>query len=132
MIKLKGKIVHGCGIATQTVKQQSSYFEEKGIEHDFLVNGSINVDISPKEWEIVNPDFEFKDIIWCPKFPEDFNFIKLEIRFENKIYSGFLYNPKRTKNPKTMMEILSKYIAGIEYGKEIELMIPKDKIKFLR
>lgn len=131
-MELKGKIVSGCQIATQTIRQQSPYFEEKGIEKKFLTNGSINVDIFPIEWQIVNPDFKFKDIVWRPDFSEDFNFIKLKFKFENKIYSGLLYNPKRTKNPKTIMEILSKHVKGIEYGKEIKLLIPKNKIDFLK
>ena len=131
MIKLKGKIVHGLGIASTTIKQQSKYFEEKGIEHNFLINGSINVDIAPIEWEIIKPDFKFKNIVWRSNFSEDFNFIKIKFKFNNKVYPGLLYNPKKTKNPKTMIEILSKYINEIEYGKEIELIIPKEKIKLL-
>ena len=129
MIKLKGKIVPGSHICSKTIKQQSPFFEGK-INKKALENGSINIDISPKKWEIVKPDFSFTNVVWRPNFPEDFSFIKIKFRFENKIYKGFLYNPKRTKNPKTMMEILSDYIKEIKYDKEIELYIPKNKIKF--
>lgn len=129
MITLKGKIVPGSQIGSQTIKMQSSFFEEK-IDKDFLINGSINVDISPKKWKIIDPDFSFTNVVWRPNFSEDFDFVKIKFRFENKTYSGFLYNPKRTKNPRTMMEILSRHIDGIRYGKDIELLLPEDKILF--
>ena len=120
--------MQGNQIATNTIKQQSKYFIDAGINEKFLLNGSINVDISPYNWEIIKPDFNLKNILWRKDFYEDFSFIKLKLRFENKIYAGLLYNPKRTKNPKTTMEILSEYIEKVKYGKDLELLIPDEKI----
>ena len=132
MIILTGKIVPGIGMATEFFKQQSPFFVDGGIEKEVFSNGSINVDISPKKWKITNPDFEFKNILWDQDFGlEDFNFIMLKLKFQGKIYPGYIYNPTRTKNPNTMIEIVAKRIEGIEYGKEIELLIPEDKIRFL-
>ncbi len=125
---IRGKIVPGFGVATKTLKQQAPFFEKGGIKREYLINGSINVDISPTKWKIINPDFSFKNIVWRPNFPEDFDFIRIKIMFNNKMHDGLLYNPKRTRNPKTIMEILAKQIKGIKYGEEIELIIPEDKI----
>ncbi len=131
MEHLIGKITTGCKIARMTVKQQANFFINKGIPEEFLINGTINIAISPLEFEVINPDFIFKNIEWKKDFKEDFNLVKVKIKFENKIHNAYLYNPKRTKNPKTMVEILSKFINNIDYGKRIELIVPNGKIKFI-
>ncbi len=130
MTLVKGKIVKGGGIATQTVQKQSPFFKERGLDLYGYFIGTINMDISPRVFEVTNPDFDFRNIIWEDDFSENFKFVEISIMFEGNDYSGYLYNPSRSINHSGIMEILTVFIDGVENGKFIEIDIPESRVEF--
>lgn len=130
-LSINGTIIPGQGIATGFLVLQKPFFTKGGIDDCFFEKGSINVDISPHHWQIIKPDYDFNHILWRENFYEDFKFIKIQVKFEDKYYQALIYNPSRTENPKSMIEVLAPPIIGIEYGKKIELIIDQSKFKIL-
>jgi len=129
-MEIVGKVTRGSGIATETLKQQTPWFVEAGIPNDMLLHGSINIDISPSTWSIVQPDITLTGIEWRPGFVEDFNFVRVKVLCNNSEYPAYLYNPMRTKNPKTMMESVTTHIKDMEYGQEVAILFPEGKVIF--
>ena len=81
MTKIRGIISAGGGYAINTTPLQRPHFEKQGLpDLDRLKDGTINLDISPSRFEIIDFDYECKDIFWCPddpSFSENFGFIKI-------------------------------------------------------
>jgi hypothetical protein len=98
--------------------------------------GTINVNISPKLFEIKTPDYTV-ECKWHPNFPkETFWFIKVIIEYKKQKYSGYIMYPLQSevKAHKTndVIELLCEKINGIKYGENISLKFQENKIKLTK
>ncbi len=149
-IVLKGKIKQGLRIASglnpdppiklgmklnNTIALQKPFFEQAEIEGiSEMYNGTINVDISPLEFKILQPDYEVT-CKWFEELSETFWFIKVLIEYEGKEYKGYIYYPcpsdVKSHNDDTV-ELLSQKIPEMVYGKEIAILVPGGKLKVVQ
>jgi hypothetical protein len=142
-MELRGRIIEGKGIAsgknvdpetglTNTIALQKPFFERAGISGiEDVYPGTINMDISPREFQINTPDHMVSDITWDKGATESFQFIKTRILFDEKDYAGYIYYPMPSElksHPDTRIELLAPKIAGLEYGKEIAIFVADGKI----
>lgn len=145
-MNIKTRLIKGYGVASGnaedprfmqgTIAMQKPYFKQLGLDLTPYYNGTLNVSIAPHMVTIIKPDHQFKNILWCAGVPaEDFSFVQCTIIVKGIPYQGLVYHPDaNTKTQhmqsKSTLEVLSVYIANVEYGDELELVIDDDKINF--
>lgn len=125
---IKGKISSNCSAASCNIKQQKCYFGK--LENlDKLHDGTINLDISPKEFNVIKTVYSYPKINWGP-MTEDFDFIPIEkithCSTNVESVSGYLYLPSRSPNRLggKILEIWTEFIEGVKIGDTLEIVIP--------
>ncbi|OHA64129.1 MAG: hypothetical protein A2843_02090 [Candidatus Wildermuthbacteria bacterium RIFCSPHIGHO2_01_FULL_48_27b] len=149
-VVVKGKIKQGLRIASglnldppiklgmklnNTIALQKPFFEQAGVEGIFeMYSGTINVDISPLTFKIVEPDYQVT-CTWFEELTETFWFVKTLIDYEGKKYEGYIYYPCPSgvkSHDDDTVELLSRKIPGVGYGREISICVPGGKIKVVQ
>lgn len=141
---VSGKIVSGYGAASGirsqehypdgTIKMQLPFFKALGLDLSQYFMGTINVDISPRSFEVLKPKYTFENIDWSPYIPsENFFFFDAELIFKNKSYQGLIYLPdpetKMEHHQKpSMLELIMPRLEGIQYGLNVSITIATDQI----
>lgn len=145
-IILKGRVKQGLRIASglnpdppiklgmklnNTIALQKPFFEQAGVEGiSEMYNGTVNVDISPLKFGILEPDYRVT-CTWFEELAETFWFVRALIKYEGKECEGYIYYPCPSSvksHDDDTVELLSKKIPGIAYGKEIAILVPDGKI----
>ena len=145
---VNGVIVQGHGIASGkaqdspypkgSLAMQAEYFKKGGLNLSSHYLGTLNVDITPLKWEPKAADYIFKNVEWTTVIPaEHFSFLKCDLNFEGKWYDALTYYPHPVtkithfQNP-GVMEVITKKIPGLGYGKEVEIKIDTEKITLIK
>ena len=139
MVKIKGKITTGYGIASGktddtrfsmgTIHMQAPFFKKLGLDFTNYFKGTLNVDIAPYCYQVNYPKHYFKNVKWTPNIPsENFYFFDVTADFKGETYLGLIYLPDPiTKvahlQPKTVIEIILPFIKDIRAGDKILLEI---------
>ena len=143
--KIKGKVIKGHQIASG-LNSQSPYpsgsialqrpiFENAGVDLAGIHNATLNIDISPAIFSVSAADHMLENLVWLEGFPaETFSFIRCELVFSGKSYSGWIYYPHpetkpRDFQPPSVLEVLVPFIDEINYGDAVTLRIAKHAIK---
>jgi hypothetical protein len=142
-IQLTGILVQGHRVASRpsnnypysSLEKQKPYFKALGLDLYSYFNGTLNISITPLEYEMIKPEFTFELVEWTDLHPpETFSFSRCRVRFKGQAYEGWVYYPhpetKRThfQNP-SLVEVITWEIAGIEYGDGLEVELNPDEIK---
>ncbi len=114
-----------------TVVQQMPYFIEQGLPGaESLFTGTINMTIAPRQFRLKDPHYTMT-FTWHPRVTETFQLVPVDIRFESRSYSGYIYYPLpsdiQTKE-RGVIELLAPKIEGIVYGRDIEISVPEEHI----
>lgn len=144
-IVITGKVKQGLRIASgsnldptlklnNTIYLQKPFFEKAHIPNiSEFYNGTINLDISPNKFKILQPDYEVT-CEWIDGVTETFWFVEVSINFKNKKYQGYIYYPCPSKvkshNDDTI-ELLSKKIPDLHYDDLISIEVSISKIKLI-
>jgi len=138
-----GVIVEGHRVAAQkskdypygTIEKQKPHFKELGLDLDRFYSGTLNVSIAPATFTMVNPAYTFRQVSWTDLHPpEDFSFSPCSVKYEGKWHDGFVYYPhpetkRRNFQHSSILEILTEYIPGIDYGEKVEIILRTDEIR---
>jgi len=110
-----------------TIEMQTPFFQALGLDLTPFFQGTLNVSISPKTFELLKPEFTFRQVKWIENNPpEDFLFSRCRVLFEEQKYEGFIYYPhpetkiRHFHNP-SIMEILAPLIPEIGYGSRVAI-----------
>jgi hypothetical protein len=142
-VKIKGTLVEGYRVASGlskispypkgTIEMQRNFFIDN-LDLSNIYSGTLNINIAPKQWKLVNPYKTFKNVKWSNKHDsEDFHFMHCNVYHLNDCYRGYVYFPSpETKkvhfqNTSTL-EVLAPYIDGIKYNDMVILEIKPDEI----
>jgi hypothetical protein len=118
-----------------TLEKQLPLFKQRGLNLDGFYLGTLNVSIAPATFELVNPEYTFRQVEWTDLHPpEDFSFSRCVIRLGGASYAGYIYYPhpetkKRHFESASLIEVISVYIPGIHYGERLELELNPDEIR---
>jgi hypothetical protein len=140
---VSGVIVEGYRVASGpskdypygTLEKQIPLFKQLGLDLERFHPGTLNVSIAPATFEMVNPEYTFRQVDWTDLHPpEDFSFSRCPVRFNGASYAGYVYYPhpetkKRHFESASLIEIISVYIPGIRYGVRVELELNADEIR---
>lgn len=129
---INGVISSNCGAASANIRAQKIHFN--GLKNiDKLHDGTINLDISPGQFQIIKSLHKFSSINWG-RMTEDFELIPIEkIAYRSNLtsVSGYLYLPSESLNRKggKILEIWTEFIEDIVKGEQIEIAIPNGYLK---
>ena len=115
--------------ASGTIKLQTPFFKKEGIPMERYFSATINVDISPHQFDLAAWDYEVRQANWTDVIPpEDFYFSHCQLIHEGKSYDGLIYRPSpETKvdhfQKKSIVEILAPKIESLDYGDTVVLQL---------
>jgi hypothetical protein len=95
----------------------------------------LNVSIAPHTFELVKPEYTFRQVVWTDLHPpEDFSFSRCTLRFKGGEFPSYIYYPhpetkKRHFESASILEIISEYIPGIHYGDAVEMVLDADEVR---
>ena len=118
-----------------TLEKQIPLFKQLGLNLEGYHLGTLNISIAPATFEMVNPEYTFRQVAWTDLHPpEDFSFSRCTVRFRGTSYAGCVYYPhpetkKRHFENASLLEIISVYIPEIQYGDRVELELNADEIR---
>ena len=131
-----GKALH-CPYPSGSIAMQRRYFNNLGLDLSGLHNATLNLSISPKSFELTQPEFTFHQIKWAKAFPaEDFSFSPCAVLFQGRQYRGYIYYPHpETKinhcHSSSVIEVILPLIPQITYGDEVFLLYDDNQVRFL-
>lgn len=140
---IHGTLVEGYRVASGPSKdypygaldRQRPIFESRGLDLSGYFNGSLNINISPYTFEMLNPKYTFRFVEWTDLHPpEHFSFSHCKVLFQEKEYDGWVYYPhpetklRHFQNP-SLIEVIAKEIPGIKYGQELDVLVNRDEIR---
>lgn len=118
-----------------SLEKQIPLFKKRGLNLERFHLGTLNVSIAPSTFEMVNPEYTFRQVAWTDLHPpEDFSFSRCTVRFNGASYAGYVYYPhpetkKRHFESASLLEIISVYIPEIRYGERVELELNVEEIR---
>ena len=142
MHTLQATVVRGHGVASGvardprfpagTLQMQFPFFAKHGLQLGGFFPGTINLDISPASYRILQPKQTIADLRWHPDCPpETFSFFDCRIDGE----AALIYYPHPETKPEhfqspSVLEILAPELEGIRYGKRVQLSTKPQQIEF--
>jgi hypothetical protein len=141
-LRLTGTIIPGLGGASGqhtdgvgSIARQTPFFVAHGVPRatDWFC-GTINIDLTPREFEIVRPHYEVT-AAWHPDFPafqETFWLVDLNLEFRGTRYPAYLYYPLPSQvkaHPDSRMEVLTRQIEGLSYNDQATVIIPDGRVR---
>lgn len=122
-----------------TLRMQIPLFKERGLDLSPYYPGTLNLSISPWQYEVASPKLTFRQIKWCPTEPaEDFSFFDCEIRpaKQKEYVAGLIYFPHpETKpehfQPPDVLEVLAPPLSDLTYGEVLDLRVDVNQLRFV-
>ena len=122
-----------------TLALQFPIFSARGLDLDGIYPGTINLDVSPFCYEIIEPKLTLSGIRWhadCP--PEDFSFFDCEIAVpgDSTVARALVYYPHPDTKPEhhqapNVLEILAPKIPNLHYGQILEIALPEQQLRLV-
>lgn len=112
-----------------SIQLQKPFFKSLGLDLTGYFNGTLNVDIAPKRFALLAPEYTFRNVKWMTGFPaEDFSFVTCQLEFRSQEYSGWIYYPHPDTKTQhfhndSLLELLMPPISEINYGDVVRLAI---------
>jgi hypothetical protein len=141
-ITVPGIVVEGHRVASgpsndypySSLERQKPFFKAGDLDLDRFFLGTLNVSIAPLRFQMVHPQYTFRQIAWTDMHPpEDFSFSACRVNFEGKEYEGWVYYPhpetkiRNFQNP-SLIEVIAERIPKIRYGDKVELALDNEAI----
>ena len=137
-----GKVVQGYRVASGpsadypygALDRQRPIFKARGLDLGDSFNGTLNIDIAPRVFTMVKPEFTFKFVEWTDLHPpEHFSFSRCKVIFRDVEYDGWVYYPhpetklRNFQNP-ALLEVIALRIPEIQYGDAVQVLINPQEI----
>lgn len=142
-ILLHGRLARGYRVASGpsadypygALDRQRPLFAARGLDLGAYFNGSLNVDIAPRTFKMLKPQYTFPLVEWTDLHPpETFSFSRCRVIFRGVEYDGWVYYPhpetkKRNFQNPSLIEVIAMEIPGIAYSDELDLLVNPDEIE---
>lgn len=140
---IHGRLVQGYRVASGPSKdypygaldRQRPIFAARGLDLGAYFNGTLNIDISPRTFHPIRPQFTFRSVAWTDLHPpEHFSFSRCKVIFNEIEYDGWVYYPhpetklRHFQNP-SLLEVIAMGIPGINYGDELDVLVNPAEIE---
>lgn len=140
---LHGRLVQGYRVASGpsqdypygALDRQRPLFAERGLDLGAYFNGTLNIDISPRTFKPVKPEYTFERVEWTDLHPpETFSFSRCRVIYKGNEYNGWVYHPhpetklRNFQNP-SLLEVIATEIPGIRYGDPLDVLVNPAEIE---
>jgi hypothetical protein len=111
------------------LERQKPLFRQRGLDLQEYFEGTLNIDIRPYRFRMVEPQFTFRQVAWTDLHPpEDFSFSACLVSYQSNEFRGWIYYPHpetklRNFQDPTLLEVIAQHIPGIGYGDRLEILI---------
>ena len=116
---------------TGTISKQRKFFVSAGVKRaESWHAGTINLDISPKEFEILKSDYTVT-AEWSPGTVETFWLVNITLEHKERTYPAYIYYPCQSDvkaHPDTLIEIVAEKIEDLNYGDLVTIKIPNQQV----
>jgi len=143
IILVSGTVVEGHRVASgpskdypySSLARQKPLFKAGGLDLERFFQGTLNVSIAPRRWQLLRPAFTFRGVEWTNLHPpEDFSFSPCQVRFQGMAYEGYVYYPHpetkiRNFQDPSLIEVIAEQIPGIGYRDRVELELNSQQIR---
>jgi hypothetical protein len=109
--------------------RQRPLFKARGLDLEGYFNGTLNIDIRPRTFAMVMPEFTIPLVEWTDLHPpETFSFSRCKVVYQNEEYDGWVYYPhpetklRNFQNP-SLLEVIARPIEGIKYGDKLSVWV---------
>lgn len=127
----------GMGGANRSIRKQKNAFSRRGLLLDNFFLGTININTSPRLYEVIKYDVFLKDVRYMsfPRFRmEDFGFIRIRsLKHRELIYPDWGYVYFAHKSPHffnhSVLELLGPKLPGFKESDTIEIEIGEGLMK---
>lgn len=142
-IPVHGRIARGYRVASGpsadypygALDRQRPIFASRGLDLSRCFNGTLNVDISPRTFQMLRPEYTFHNVEWTDLHPpEHFSFSRCKVVFRDVGYDGWVYYPhpetkiRNFQNP-SLLEVIAMPIPGLGYGDEVDVLVNPAEIE---
>jgi hypothetical protein len=141
-ISVYGKLVKGYGVASGpsedypygALDRQFPLFKARGLDLSAYFHGTLNIDIRPVTFEMIRPEFTFRDVRWTDLHPpEHFSFSRCKVIYQGSMYEGWIYYPhpetkKRNFQNPSLLEVIARRIPGLKHGDSLEAVVNSERI----
>ena len=150
MITLEGTVKAGHGVASGrsagtagnpypqgSIAMQAPLFKERGLDLSNCFLGTINLDIAPQTWKLLQADHCFEHLRWTHLHPpETFSFVALQVLWGEMWHAGWLYHPHpETKathfQSRSVMELILPRLEGLSAGERLQIRCNANRISLL-
>lgn len=147
MLSWQGTVKAGHGVASGrsagtasnpypqgSIAMQAPLFKSLGVDLSFCYLGTINLDIAPQSWQLLQADHCFEELRWTDLHPpETFSFVALQVQWQNAWHSGWLYYPHpETKathfQSRSVMELIMPKLLGLSTGAVMHLRCAGERL----
>jgi hypothetical protein len=105
-----------------SIAMQAPFFKARGLDLSPCFLGTVNLNIAPKQWKLLQADHSFEALRWTHLHPpETFSFVALEVRWQGDWHAGWLYYPHlETKaahfQSSSVMELILPQLQALQTG----------------
>ncbi len=141
-ISVDGIVVKGYRVASGpsadypygALDRQRPFLKAGGLDLDRFFNGTLNINIRPDSFKMVNPEYTFHDVEWTDLHPpEHFSFSHCKVVHSGKVYNGWVYYPhpetklRNFQNP-SLLEVIAEPIPTLHYDDKVRVELDPSEI----
>jgi len=121
-----------------TLERQIPIFKARGLDLSTFFLGTLNIDIRPFIFEIIKPEFTFRDVRWTDLHPpEHFSLAQCNVLFGGALHAGWVYYPhpetkSRNFQEPSLLEVIAARIPTITHGDQLQILVKSERISFKR
>jgi hypothetical protein len=141
-IPVRGNLRKGYGVASGpsqeypygSLQRQVPIFKSRGLDLTGCFLGTLNIDIRPLAFELVKPEFTFRDVSWTELHPpEHFSFSRCRVRHASADLEGWIYYPHpetklRHYQDPSLMEVIAPFMTGLTVGDELQICVDPARV----
>ncbi|MFM8395934.1 MAG: shikimate dehydrogenase, partial [Acidobacteriota bacterium] len=117
-----------------TIAMQAPFFRERGLDLAGFFQGTLNISIAPKRFELRRATHFFPQVEWTTHHPpENFSFCRCRVTAGSQTVDGWIYYPHpetkvRHYQEPSIIEVIAPQIDGLIYGAQVMLEVLPDEI----
>ena len=148
----EGRLVAGHGVASGraadspypagTITLQAPLFAARGLDLSPYQQATLNLDFSPGEWRLCEPDHHIPQLRWTDRHPpETFSFWHCRLRrlsdADGMDWPALIYYPhpdtKRAHHQSpALLELLAPPLPGVQVGERFALGLPRRRCRLIQ
>lgn len=132
-LNLDPPMVSGLKLNNTITLQKPFFIENKIPRIQEVYNGTINLDIAPRIFKILKPDYTVT-CQWHPDVLETFWLVDVAIKYKKQLYPAYIYYPRPSSvksHKDDTVELLAEKIQGLKYGDMVSIIIDAKKVRLV-